>query len=150
MPWVGMQQCPGVRTWPLSPLPSHVYTLGDSCVHMYTHVYSASRDRGDGQSESMWTNEDGKRPRLSGSDSKIPSIQLSSSVSSAKMMITSPSSNVSSSSLSASQSYSARHFLYLLKSFLLPLLLLVTSLVELFPPELLASSSDNDSRLSVL
>ena len=73
--------------------------------------HSASRDRGDGQAVNMWTNEEGNRPRLSGADSRMPSIQLSSSVSSARMMIISPSSNVSSSSLSASQSYSARHLL---------------------------------------
>lgn len=73
--------------------------------------YSASRRSAvaAGQSVSMCTKEEGKRPRRSGSDSRMPSIQFSSSVSSARMTITSPSSNVSSSSLSASQSYSARH-----------------------------------------
>ena len=69
-----------------------------------SHLYSASRDGGDGHSVNMWTKEDGNSPRLSGAVSRIPSIQLSSSVSSARMIIISPSSNVSSSSLSASQS----------------------------------------------
>ncbi len=65
--------------------------------------YSTSPSRGR-QSVSMWTKLAGKRPRLSGSVSRTPSIQLSSSVSSARMRMMSPSSKVSSSSLSASQS----------------------------------------------
>ena len=78
--------------------------------------YSPSRLSSWCQSVSMWTKEAGKRPRLSGSASSTPSIQFSSSVSSAIMMMISPSSKVNSSSLSASQSYSARHFLNRCKS----------------------------------
>ncbi|PSN53334.1 hypothetical protein C0J52_04105 [Blattella germanica] len=60
------------------------------------------------QSASMCTKLMGNMPLLDGSDSTAPSIQLSSSVWSFMTMITSPSRNDSSSSLSASQSYKAR------------------------------------------
>lgn len=58
---------------------------------------------------SIWTKLIGNIPRRSGALSNAPSIQLSSSVCSLVTIIISPSRNDSSSSLSASQSYRARH-----------------------------------------
>ena len=126
MPGPGRQSSPGPqpslslfpqdRGWLRSPV--WCVTLSGFLNFVTEQRYSASRDRGDGQSVRMWTKELGKRPRLSGSDSRSPSIQFSSSVSSARITITSPSSNESSSSLSASQSYRARHFLNRWNSFL--------------------------------
>ena len=61
----------------------------------------------------MFTNETGNKPRLVGLFIRYPSIQFSSSVSWLIMIMISSSSNVSSSSLSAWQSYNARHLLFL-------------------------------------
>ena len=61
----------------------------------------------------MFTNETGNKPRLVGLFVRYPSIQFSSSVSWLIMIMISSSSNVSSSSLSAWQSYNARHLLFL-------------------------------------
>ncbi len=76
----------------------------------------------------MWTNETGNRPRFEGSLKRWPSIQFSSSVSSLTITMVSPSSKVSSSSLSASQSYKARQRRSRVKS-----LLWIKKLMKFFP-----------------
>jgi len=114
----------------------------------------------------MLTNETGNKPRFPGSVVRHPSIQLSSSVSSLITKMISPSSKVNSSSLSASQSYRARHlrpttkllgclgggtgFLILRKSAPEADRLCRCDLEEwLWPGTPFPDSSDKESRLSV-